>query len=90
MTHVMIVEDPVYLSEPLVKTNGFQLQLAGTMTPYPCDPVVEIVRDPAFVPHYLPGQNPFIEEFGAMFGLPPEATRGGAETALPEFAEKLQ
>ena len=39
MTHVMIVEDPVYLTEPLVKTNGFLLQPAGTMTPYPCDPV---------------------------------------------------
>ena len=39
MTHVMIVEDPVYLTEPLVKTNGFLLQPNGTMTPYPCDPV---------------------------------------------------
>jgi len=90
MTHVMIVEDPVYLTEPLVKTNGFLLQLTGSMTPYPCEPVVEIVRDPGFVPHYLPGQNPFIAEFGEAHGLPPEATRGGAATALPEFAETLR
>ena len=46
MTHVMIVEDPVYLTEPLVKTNGFLLALNGSMTPYPCDPVIEVVRDP--------------------------------------------
>ena len=52
MTHVMIVEDPVYLTEPLVKTNGFLLQPTGTMTPYPCDPVIEVVREPGFVPHY--------------------------------------
>src|SRR5215204_6826788 len=62
MTHVSIVEDPVYLTEPLVKTNGFLLQPNGTMTPYPCEPVVEIVRDPGFVPHYLPGTNPFMKE----------------------------
>ena len=90
ITHVMIVEDPVYLSEPLVKTNGFLLQPNGTMTPYPCDPVIEVVRDPGFVPHYLPGQNPFLAEFGEKYHLPPEATRGGAATALPEFAEKLR
>jgi len=90
MTHVMIVEDPVYLTEPLVKTNGFLLQPAGTMTPYPCDPVIEVVRDPGFVPHYLPGQNPFLGEFAETYGLPRAATRGGAHTALPEFAETLR
>ena len=73
ITHVMIVEDPVYLTEPLVKTNGFLLQPAGTMTPYPCDPVIEIVRDPGFVPHYLPGQNPFLAEFAETHHLPPRS-----------------
>ncbi len=73
MTHVSIVEDPVYLTEPLVKTNGFLLQPNGTMTPYPCEPVVEIVRDPGFVPHYLPGQNPFLDEFGEQYHLPPRS-----------------
>jgi hypothetical protein len=90
MTHVSIVEDPVYLTEPLVKTNGFLLQPAGTMTPYPCEPVVEVVRDPGLVPHYLPGKNPFLAEFGERYGLPRAATRGGAATALPEFAETLR
>ena len=90
MTHVSIVEDPVYLTEPLVKTNGFLLQPNGTMTPYPCEPVVEIVRDPGFVPHYLPGTNPFLKEFGELYHLQPAATRGGAATALPEFAETLR
>jgi hypothetical protein len=90
MTHVSIVQDPVYLTEPLVKTNGFLLTPAGTMTPYPCEPVIEVVREPGFVPHYLPGQNPFLAEFGERYGLPREATRGGAATALPEFAETLR
>jgi hypothetical protein len=42
------------------------------------------------VPHFLPGRNPFLAEFAELHGLPIEATRGGAETTLPEFAEGLQ
>jgi hypothetical protein len=90
LTHVSIVEDPVYLTEPLVKTNGFLLSPNGTMAPYPCEPVVEVVHPQGYVPSFLPGENPFITEFAAMHGLPVEATRGGAETALPEFAENLK
>jgi hypothetical protein len=90
LTHVMIVEDPVYLSEPLVKTNGFVLQENGAMDPYPCEAVVEVAQPEGYVPHYLPGQNPFLREFAESHGLPYEATRGGAETALPEYAEKLK
>ena len=90
LTHVSIVEDPVYLTEPLVKTNGFLLSQNGTMTPYPCETVVEIVRSQGAVPNYLPGKNPFLTEFATHHHLPVEATRGGAATALPEFAEKLK
>jgi len=82
ITHVMIIEDPVYLTEPLVKTNGFQLSPNGTMDPYPCEVVVEVDRDDGYVPHFLPGRNPFITEFAEAHALPFEATRGGAETAL--------
>ena len=46
-------------------------------------------RDPGDVPHHLPGQNPYLGEFAKKHNLPIEATRGGAETALPEFAKKL-
>jgi hypothetical protein len=90
LTHVMMVVDPVYLTEPLVKTNGFQLNLAGTMTPYPCEPVTEVVRDPGYIPSFLPGRNPFLHEMGKKHGIPFEATRGGAETALPEYRERLE
>jgi len=90
MTHVMIVEDPVYLTEPIVKTNGFRFVPNGTMTPYPCYSVVEVVHPDGYVPHYLPGENPFVREFGELHGIPYEATRGGAETARPEYIEKLR
>jgi hypothetical protein len=89
LTHAMAITDPVYLSEPLVKTNGFRLTSGVAMQPYPCQPAVEVERDPGDVPHHLPGQNPFIGDFAKKHNLPPEATRGGAETALPEFRKKM-
>ena len=90
LTHVMAIEDPVYLTEPLVKSNGFALVANASLDPYPCDAVVEVVRPEGFVPHHLPGKNPFLSEFATMHGLPFEATQGGAATALPEYAERLR
>jgi hypothetical protein len=90
LTHVYIIEDPVYLTEPLIKTNGFRLTNQVGNPPYPCKEVVEVPFEPGEVPHHLPGQNPYVAEFAQKHGLPIEATRGGAETALPEFARKIR
>jgi hypothetical protein len=90
LTHVYIISDPYYLSEPLVKTNGFRLALNGRLDPYPCEAVVEVVRDKGVVPNNLPWANKASEEFAAKYGVPVEAASGGAETALPEFAEKMK
>ena len=85
LTHVYIIEDPVYLTEPLVKTNGFRITANPNLQPYPCRPVVEVPRAAGEVPHHLPGQNPFAEEYATRHKLAVAGTRGGAETALPEF-----
>src|SRR6187551_3557119 len=42
LTHVYIIEDPVYLSEALIRSNGFRLTTDTTMAPYPCQPAVEV------------------------------------------------
>jgi cyclase len=55
------------------------------MQPYPCYPTVEVPREKGEVPHHLPGENPFLEEFAKKHHLPQNGVRGGAETALPEF-----
>jgi cyclase len=85
LTHVYIIEDPVYLTEPLIRSNGFQLTSNPAMQPYPCYPTVEVPREKGDVPHHLPGANPFLEEYAAKHKLPQQAMRGGSETALPEF-----
>src|SRR5579863_6474383 len=66
LTHVMILHDPAYLTEPLIKSEDFILNLhaSGASWVYHCRSVVEITSRPAGeVPHYLPGENPFIQEF---------------------------
>ena len=90
-THVSIVTDPVYLTEPLIKTQDFnQVIPEGQNWVYPCSPVVEIVRPRGAVPHYLPGENPFLHEWADKFNIPLEAAMGGAETMYPEYQVKLK
>jgi hypothetical protein len=90
LTHISMVSDPYYTSEPVVKTNGFRLALNGRLDPYPCESVTEVVRAKGAVPSHLPGTNRAIEEYAAKYKMPVEAARGGAETALPEFAAKMK
>ena len=90
LTHVYIIEDPYYLSEPLIKTNGFQLTTDLTMAPYPCEAVIEVPRPEGEVPNVLPGQNTYWDDYAKKHNLPVEATRGGAETALPEFMKRFR
>lgn len=90
LTHVYVISDPHYLSEPLVRTNGFRLTLNGRVNPYPCESVVEVVRDKGVVPSLLPGTNKWAVEFAGKHAIPVEAALGGAETALPEFAQKMR
>ncbi len=89
LSHVVMIEDPVYLTEPLVKTNGFAVMPTSEMAPYPCRPAVEVIRERGAVPHYLPGENPFLKEYGERYKVPFTATRGGAETALPDYLDVL-
>lgn len=92
MTHMSMVNDPVYLTEPLVKTQDFVLDTAfqGNWL-YPCESVEEIVgRAKDDVPNFFPGENPFLKEFAQKHGIPVEATRGGAETMYPEYRLKMK
>ena len=93
LTITTYTEDPDYLTEPLVKTTNVRRNprpLLPAQLIYPCQSVVEIVGQArGAVPHYLPGENPFIKEFGTEFNLPEVAWRGGAATMYPEFEKNL-
>ncbi len=91
LEHVAIVNDPIYLTEPFIRTQVFTLTLAqGQSWLWPCESVVEIEgRAPDAVPNYLPGKNPFVKEFAAKHNMPVEAALGGAETMYPEYMKKM-
>ena len=90
LTWVTIAYDPVYLTEPMIRSSEYRLALNQQIAPYPCDVVEEVVRAKGVVPHELPGTNQFLGEFGKKYNLPMEVTQGGAETMYPEAARKLE
>jgi glyoxylase-like metal-dependent hydrolase (beta-lactamase superfamily II) len=86
LTQVSILEDPVYLTEPFVRTTNWQAAPDLQIRAYPCEAVNEIAdRQAGSVPHLLPGRNPNLDAYAKNLGLPVDAMRGGAETALPRF-----
>jgi len=92
LSHLIIWTDPVYLSEPLIRSEEFVLQeRTGGNWLWPCEYVDEIVDRPhSVVPGYLPGKSPFEGDFAYRYGVPVEAARGGAETTYPEYQMKLR
>ena len=89
LTWMVLVTDPVYLTEPFVRTTDFVLDPQQVIAPYPCESVVEVERPLGVVPHHLPGTNTFLTEFTTKYKLPVEAARGGAETMYPEYRNKI-
>jgi len=90
LTWIVYIDDPVYLSEPFIRTTNFVWDPHQQIAAYPCQIVEEIDRPETLVPHHLPGKNPFLLEFPAKFGVPAAAARGGAETMYPEYQLKLK
>jgi glyoxylase-like metal-dependent hydrolase (beta-lactamase superfamily II) len=86
LTLLTYIDDPVYLTEPLLRTSGYYLDPQQQLEPFPCEPVEEVVRPEGAVPHHLPGTNTDIQEFPAKYGLPAATAMGGAETMYPGYA----
>ena len=90
LTVLEIIEDPIYLTEPELLSKNFQLDNTS-MSPVgpPCVAGYEGVGE-GKVPHYLPGTNQSIDELTKFYGIPREATLGGAETMYPEYRKKIK
>jgi hypothetical protein len=90
-THVSVTDDPVFLTEPLIKSTDFTLSASMNFNPFwPCEYVEEGEREPGAVPSYLPGENPWVAEYAATHNLPQEATLGGAEQMYPEYRARMR
>jgi glyoxylase-like metal-dependent hydrolase (beta-lactamase superfamily II) len=92
---VTLVNDPVFLSEPFIRTTNFVLSLTANANSWgSCGPQQTVDELPGasngYVPHHLPGDTAHIEEFSRKNGVPLEGARGGADTTYPEYAVKVQ
>jgi len=92
LTHITITDDPVFLEEPLVKSEEFTpMPDPNAFVPFwPCEYVEEGERPHDEVPSYLPGENIWMPEYAASHNLPQEATLGGASTIYPEYRARLK
>ncbi len=89
LTVATVITDPVFMTEPLVRTQTWVLDPAQTIVPDICETAPEVPKAADYVPNHLPGTNPFLHEVADWYGLPYEATRGGAETLYPEYRKKM-
>jgi hypothetical protein len=93
LSWVMIFNDPVYLTEPFIRSSEYLYDPYRRVNTAPCVESEEETRagggNYGFVPSFLPGQNPYLDEFATEFGIPVEATRGGAETMHPDYRLKM-
>jgi hypothetical protein len=92
LTHITVTVDPNFLDEPLIKSEEFLLvSNPEDFVPFwPCEYIEEGQWARGVVPHYLPGENPFVAEYAATHDLPQEATLGGAQTIYPEYRQRLK
>jgi len=89
LTVATVIADPAFLTEPLTRTQTWVLDPGQQMTRDICETVTEVPKAADYVPNHLPGTNPFLHEVADWYGIPYEATRGGAETLYPEYRKKM-
>ncbi len=92
ITNVTVANDPVFFSEPQVRSNDYVRQPVdhGAWL-YACDDGEQILdRAPDYVPHYLFGKQPFAREFAKKYNLPVAASLMGAASIYPELPAQLR
>jgi len=88
LTVVTVVTDPVFLTEPLVRSQNWFNDVGQALPAFNCEYASELPGAQK-VPNHLPGTNPYLTEFADWYGLELAAARGGAETMYPEYRLKM-
>ena len=91
LTIMMVIDDPVYLTEPHILSRSLPLA-AVPMAPVgpPCVSTFEGTTADESVPHYLPEKNPFVAEMTERYHVPKDAVLGMTETLYPEYRKKIR
>ena len=92
ITYVFIINDPVYLSEPLARTSDMVRDIRDPESwLYACDDAEQITgKSQDRVPNYLWGEHPYLKEYFNKYKIPLFASLGGADTMYPEFKQKIR
>jgi len=93
LTYILVEHDPAYLTEPLIRSTEYQLDVHQNLSPYPCNVVEEVDRARGIVPHNMPGTAQYTEDvkdFANRYNIPWNVITAGAETMYPEIQEKIR
>ena len=89
MTHIYMIEDPYYFSEPLDQDQRVPAHRSGDDGAVPLQPRRGSAHGKrAMCRITCRGRTRSSNDYAKKHNIPVEATRGGAETALPEFMKK--
>ena len=89
LTWTVIIQDPIYLTEPFIRSSDFRWAPAQQVLTYPCLIVTELEHEQGWVPHWLPGENPGLEFYSKTNDIMEESARGGPATMFPEARKKV-
>ena len=92
ITYITVITDPVYLSEPLLRSTDMRrLPRQPDAWLYACDDGEQVIGRPVDqVPSYPFGKNPDVREYADKVKLPMLGALGGKESTYPEFTAKLK
>jgi hypothetical protein len=88
LTWINIIHDPTYLTEPLVRSSEYRLTVNSLVPPHPCTAAYEGLEK-GKVPHFQPGENPFLKDIRARYGVAADRPTGGPDTMYPEYAQTI-
>lgn len=89
LTHMMMISDPEYLSEPLIKSTEYLRGPNTAIPPYPCRNVTEIPRREGAIPMHMPDQTAVEQDWAVRNFVPIKAAMGGVETMFPEYQDAM-
>jgi hypothetical protein len=90
LTVLAVIENPVYLTEPVIWSKSYQLS-SVQMAPLALACITTFEgTTPGTVPHFDPDKNPFVDEMTKKFGVPRDAVMGRPETLYPEYRQKIK
>ena len=86
---VQVTDDPLYMDEPFVQSTTYLYDPTTRVNAESCNAGTFAESggvNPHFVPHHLPGREPFISEWlPSEDWIPFDAIRGGVKTIYPEY-----